>query len=82
MTGNNFDAAIYAIRITDRTLIIGNVVSHWVYCAQTGEKNCTLGFKLKTRKKPLLMQNPSLLMKMGILTCEWEGKYVFTCAKK
>ena len=81
MTRKNFDAAIYAIKITERTLIVGNVVSHWVYCAQTGERNCTLGLKLK-KKIPLLMQNTSLLMKMGILTCEWEGKYyVFTCAK-
>lgn len=56
MTGKNFDAAMYAIKIAERTLIIGNVVSRWVYCAQTCEKNSTLGFKFK--KLPLLMQNP------------------------
>lgn len=28
MTGKNFDAAMYAIKITERTLIVENVVSH------------------------------------------------------
>lgn len=56
MTGKNFDAAMYAIKIAERTLIIGNVVSHCVYCAQTCEKNSTLGSKLK--ELPLLIQHP------------------------
>ena len=38
MTGKNLDTAMYIIKIPERILIVGNVVSHWVYCAETGEK--------------------------------------------
>lgn len=45
MAGKNFDAATDTIKITEMTLVIGNVVLPCACCAQTGRANCTLGFK-------------------------------------